>query len=138
MKIAFLIPVILGLIAGIIQNPRNRTTLRLRLMLILFSSILIALLPGWRLYSRESIDINTLYLLLINAGTSAGVLILLERLLLKHWSWVLITGILIGFISVIITQRHITDNDSTAFLLGILVGGGYLISGLILKTWSKP
>ncbi|MCK9559514.1 MAG: hypothetical protein M0R44_03610 [Candidatus Marinimicrobia bacterium] len=137
MKIAFLIPIVLGLINGVIQSPRNRTTLRSRLMLILLASILIALIPGWRLYMREVIDINTFYLLLINAGTSAGVLILLERLLLKHWRWTLVAGAIIGIISVLITHRHTTGSDPTAFLLGMLVGGGYMLGGIFLKTWRK-
>ncbi|MFH1213294.1 MAG: hypothetical protein V1681_04350 [Candidatus Neomarinimicrobiota bacterium] len=133
----YFIPLLLGLLGGVIQNPHNRTTLRSRLMLILMSSTLIALIPGWRLYSRGMIDVNTFYLLLINAGTAAGVLILLERLLLKHWWWALFAGISIGLLSVIIVQRHISDINRTAFLLGILVGCGYLLGGLVMKTWPK-
>lgn len=131
------IPFLIGLLGGIIQNPRNRTTLRSRLMLLLLSSTLIALIPGWRLYSRDIIDINALYLLLIIAGTSAGVLIMLERLLKKNWWWVLIAGALIGLISVVIVQRHVAEIDQAAFWLGMLVGGGYLLGGLILRTWRK-
>jgi len=137
MKIAYLIPILLGLTDAVIQSPRNRTTLRSRLMLILTASTLIALIPGWRLYSCGLIDVNIFYILLIIAGTAAGVLILLERLLLKHWYWVLIAGSLIGLISLIITHRHLTESDFKIFWLGMLVSGGYLIGGLIFKTWSK-
>jgi len=135
--IYYFIPILTGLLGGIIQNPRNRTTLRSRLMVLLLSATLIALIPGWRLYSREIIGINALYRLLINAGISAGILILLERLLKKNWWWALIAGALIGLLSVIIARRHVTDIDRLTFGLGILVGGGYLLGGLILKTWRK-
>jgi len=133
----YLIPLLIGLLDGIIQNPHNRTTLHSRLMLVLITSTLIALIPGWRLCSREIIDIDKFYLLLINAGTAAGVLILLERLLIKSWWWILISGILIGLISIVIVRRHVVQFDQIAFWLGMLVSGGYLLGGLILKTWHK-
>jgi hypothetical protein len=125
------------MIDSVIQNPRNRTTLRSRLMLILFASVAIALIPGWRLYSRDLIDVNGFYLVLINAGTASGVLILLERLMLKNWWWPLLAGAIIGIISVILVRQHVTDYDKQAFSLGIIVGLGYLTGGFVFKIWRK-
>lgn len=126
---------LIGYLSASVQLTPRQLPLRRRIFLLLMVVVTIALLSGYLFYLRGTITAAELYLLLICAGDTAGVLILFERLLQKKWAMSLVAGILIGIINLLLARRHITGHNGLALLMGVLVGGGYLVNGLIRKSW---
>jgi len=128
---------LLGYLSASIQLRAVRIPLRKRLFLLLFLILILALGSGLLFYLGGKIDAQGLYLLLIAAGNTAGVCMLLERWLQKVWWATLLSAILIGLINFYFAQKHLIDYKALAFALGIAGGFGYLVNGLIRKWWCR-
>jgi len=135
--IVFVIPLATGFLSAFIQIKSRNSPLRKRLAALLLVTVAISFILGFRAYRLRTIDINTLYTILVNAGTAIGILILFERLLLKFIWMPLVAGLIIGLIALIIVHQHVQDLDRATMLQGLCIGLGYLLCGMVLKNWRR-
>lgn len=133
--ILLLITFLIGYLGASIQLRANPLPLRQRIFWLLMLLFTLALGAGYLIYLSGRLNVRGLYLLLLSAGDTAGVLLIFERWLRKHWSAVLIGAPLIGLINLYFAQRHFPADCFLAFALGIVTGLGYLVNGFLRKRW---
>lgn len=136
-RILFAVTFLLGYLGASIQLREKRLSLQRRLFWLIVLILILALGSGLLFYLSGKIDAKGFYLLLIAAGDTAGICMLLERWLQKTWYAPLLGGVLIGVINFYFTKKHLIDYNVLAFALGLAAGIGYLANGLIRKWWRK-
>jgi len=133
----FLLSVIIGIIIARIQFrvTVHRGSLQKSIFRLLMISILFSLVTGLVLHQTNRIDSIRFYLYLISTGTSVGLFMTLERVVIKYWIAVVVTTVGAGLISYLFMNYKTDHITQGSFIVGMAPGIGYLIWGFIKKQW---
>ncbi|GEM_PF-1444802 len=133
----FLLSVIIGIIIARIQfrAADHSSSLQKSIFRLLMISILFSLVTGLVLHQTNRIDSIRFYLYLISTGTSVGLFMTLERVVIKYWIAVAVTTIGAGLISYLFMNYKTDHITRGSFIVGMAPGIGYLIWGFIKKQW---
>jgi len=131
--IAFLI----GIEIAFIQIKLHERSLKSRTFSVLGLTVILSITMGYLFYHFGFINSLFFYLMLIIAGVSVGLFILLERLVLKYWWMVVVTGVLTGVISFILMEQDSSISASESFTIGIVLSLGYLTYGYFRRVWQR-
>ena len=135
--ITLIIAFLFGVEIAFIQVKFHERSLKTRTFSVLGLTVILSIIIGYFFYHFGLINSLFLYLILITAGVSVGFFILLERLVLKCWWMVIVTGVLTGVVSLILIRKNSSITASESFTAGIVLSLGYLIYDNFRKIWQR-
>ncbi len=135
--ITLIITFLIGIEIAFVQIKFHERSLKIRTFKVLGLTVILSITIGYLFYHFGLINSLFFYLMLIIAGVSVGLFILLERLVLKFWWMVVVTGVLTGVISFILMKQNSSIAASESFTAGIVLSLGYLTYGYFQRIWQR-
>lgn len=135
--ITLIIAFLIGIEIAFVQIKFQNRSLKTRTFSVLGLTVILSITIGYFFYHFGLINSLFFYLMLIIAGASVGLFILLERLVLKYWWMVAVTGVLTGVISFMLMRQNSSIAASESFTAGIVLSLGYLCCGYFLRIWQN-
>ncbi|MBL7135169.1 MAG: hypothetical protein ISS81_01085 [Candidatus Marinimicrobia bacterium] len=132
-----IIAFLFGIEIAFIQIKFHERSLKTRTFSALGLTVILSITIGYLFYHFGLINSLFFYLMLIIAGVSVGFFILLERLVLKYWWMVIVTGIVTGVVSLILMRKNSSIAAFESFTAGIMLSLGYLIYGNFKRIWQR-
>lgn len=131
-----LITFLLGVEFGYIQIHFRKRELKSRLLFLLLYGVLSAVLIGFFCQRVQIIDGMGFYLIILTTGTTIGVFILLERLVMRRWWLSLALAPVIGIINYLLMLNNTVRTSPVVFLLSFTLCLGHFLIGLYLKYFT--